>query len=71
MLHPVEVRYRLQHDLPLILNEEANWNNRVKQTADYYLKEYMAKNLYFLETNIWYQAEPEGESNHPQGKSVH
>lgn len=52
MHHPGEVRYRLQHDLPLILNEEANWNNRVKQTADYYLKEYMAKNLYFLETNI-------------------
>lgn len=70
MLHPGEVRYRLQYDLPLILNEEANWNNRVKQTADYYLKEYMAKNLYFLETNIWNQAEPEGESNHPQGKTV-
>ena len=70
MLHPGEVRYRLQHDLPLILNEEANWNNRVKQTADYYLKEYMAKNLYFLETNIWNQAEPEGESNPPQGKTV-
>lgn len=70
MLHPGEVRYRLQYDLPLILNEEANWNNRVKQTADYYPKEYMAKNLYFLETNIWNQAEPEGESNHPLGKSV-
>lgn len=54
MLHPGEVLYRLQHDLPLILN----WNNRVKQTADYYLKEYMAKNIYFLETNIWNQANP-------------
>lgn len=52
MLHPGEVLYRLQHDLPLILDEEANWNNRVKQTADYYLKEYMAKNLYFLETKV-------------------
>lgn len=67
LLHPGEVRYRLQHDLPLILNEDANWNHQVTQTVDYYLKEYMAKNLYILSTNLLNQAEPEGATSHPVG----
>ncbi|MDR3219713.1 MAG: transglutaminase domain-containing protein [Dysgonamonadaceae bacterium] len=48
LLNIEEVRYRLINNLPLVLNEDANWNHE-KQTAKYYLKTYMAKNLYWVE----------------------
>ncbi len=67
LLHPGEVRYRLQKDLPLSLNADANWNNRFIQKKEYYLDEYMAKNLYIMSANVLNQAEPEGETTHPQG----
>lgn len=70
MLHPGEVRYRMQHGLPVVLNDDANWNNEFPETQAEYLDYYMAKNLYILETNILNQAEPEGESSHEQGYSV-
>ncbi|WP_394671941.1 transglutaminase domain-containing protein [Muribaculum sp.] len=70
MLHPGEVRYRLQHDMPLILNEDANWNNIRTETKEDYLDYYMAKNLYIIEANTLNQAEPEGESSHKQGFHV-
>lgn len=70
LLHPGEVRYRLQNDMPLILNEDANWNNRVKYDKEEYLDEYMAKNLYLLEANTINQSEPEGKSNHQKGEFV-
>jgi hypothetical protein len=44
-----EVRYRLINNLPLVLNEDANWNHQTKQTKAYYLETYMAKNLYWIE----------------------
>lgn len=43
-----EVRERLRNDQPLVLNEDANWNNQSKQTKLYYLDYYMAKNLYYV-----------------------
>ncbi len=67
MLHPGEVRHRLQHDLPLALNPDANWNNLEPETKEEYLDEYMAKNLYIISSNMLNQAEPEGRSNHVQG----
>lgn len=67
LLHPGEVRLRLQNDLPLVLNPDANWNHEDIQTKDYYLDYYMAKNLYILSSNSLNQAEPEGKSNHQQG----
>lgn len=70
LLHPGEVRYRLQHDMPLVLNSDANWNNRFTQTKENYLDNYMAKNLYIIDANTFNQAEPEGKSAHPQGKFV-
>lgn len=63
LLHPGEVRYRLQHDLPLVLNEDANWNHRNLQTKEDYLENYMAKNLYIMSANMLNQAEPEGPAN--------
>ncbi len=69
MLHPGEVRYRLQHDLPLVLNEDANWNHQSRQTKENYLENYMAKNLYIIDTNLLQQSAPEGSrSPHPVGK---
>jgi hypothetical protein len=44
-----EVRERLIDGRPLVLNEDANWNNEEKQTAEHYLYNYMAKNLYWLQ----------------------
>lgn len=60
LLGPAEVRERLIADKPLILNEDANWNHQEKQTADHYLKYYMAKNLYLIGCNTINRPEPEG-----------
>ena len=70
LLHPGEVRYRMQHGLPVVMNKDANWNNRWTQEQEEYIDYYMAKNLYILETNTFNQAEPEGKSNHKQGVHV-
>lgn len=70
LLHPGEVRYRLQHDMPLILNADANWNNKVAETKEMYLDDYMAKNLYIMSANTMNQAEPEGKTEHSVGKIV-
>lgn len=48
MLSIAEVRERLRTDQPLVLNEDANWNNQNKQTKEHYLDYYMAKNLYYM-----------------------
>ena len=48
MLSIAEVRERLINDQPLVLCETANWNHESLQTKDYYLDEYMAKNLYYF-----------------------
>ena len=61
LLHPGEVRERLIKDLPLVLNDDANWNHKEKQTVENYLKTYMAKNLYFMSARIHSQYQPEGE----------
>lgn len=47
-----EVRERIINDKPLIINPDANWNNRNSQTKEYYLLTYMAKNLYILECPV-------------------
>ncbi len=44
-----EVRERLVTDKPLILNPDANWNNKSTATKEDYLYNYMAKNLYRIE----------------------
>lgn len=68
MLHPGEVRHRLREGLPLVLNDDANWNHTQPQTKEHYLDYYMAKNLYLMECNLIQQAEPEGKSSHHQGR---
>lgn len=70
MLHPGEVRERLQNNRPLVLNEDANWNHQSPQTKEEYLENYMAKNLYVISANMIQQSEPEGASSHPQGHVI-
>ena len=43
-----EVRERLIEDRPLILNDDANWNNRTKYTKEMYLDDWMSKFLYWF-----------------------
>ena len=53
MLSIAEVRERLREDKPLKLNDYANWNHKSKQTKEYYIDHYMAKNLYHLVCMEW------------------
>lgn len=62
-----EVRERLVKGLPLVLNADANWNRNVLQTKEVYLENYMAKNLYRLETPVINQYDSETWKN---GKSI-
>jgi hypothetical protein len=54
-----EVRERLIDSRPLVLNEDANWNNQTKQTKEDYLMNYMAKNLYWIQVPIENKFNPE------------
>lgn len=65
LLSIAEVRERLRTDKPLVLNEDANWNNQSKQTKEYYLDSYMAKNLYWLTATLHsgYNVETAGTTN--------
>jgi len=49
LLSIAEVRERYISDQPLILNEDANWNNQNKQTKENYLDGWMSKYLYWFE----------------------
>ena len=53
MLSIAEVRERLRQDKELQINDYANWNHKTKQTKEYYIDRYMAKNLYFLSCMEW------------------
>ncbi len=61
-----EVRERLRNNQPVVLNEDANWNNKNKQTKEYYLDYYMAKNLYYVTCPL--QSEYNAETNYPGKK---
>jgi len=52
LLSIAEVRERLINNKPLIVNPDANWNNKSTITKEYYLDYYMAKNLYRLESPL-------------------
>jgi hypothetical protein len=47
-----EVRYRLVNDKQVVVNPGANWNHKQIITKEYYLDNYMAKNLYMMECPI-------------------
>lgn len=47
-----EVRQRIIENKPLVVNKEANWNNKNPVVKEEYLFNYMAKNLYMLECPV-------------------
>ena len=61
MLSIAEVRDRLIKDQPLVLCETANWNHENKQTKEYYLDYYMAKNLYYFVCKKYSRFNPESD----------
>ena len=69
MLSIAEVRERLIKDMPLVLCETANWNQESQQTKDYYLDQYMAKNLYYFVCKKISRFNPESvyRDNPPEG----
>ena len=66
-----EVRKRLIEGSFLKINEEANWNNKKKETKEHYLDYYMTKNLYKLECNLYsgYNIETQKE-NKPSPRTI-
>ena len=65
-----EVRDRLIEGQPLFLNEDANWNYENKQTKEYYLENYMAKNLYWFDCVTKYCFNPESRYRYVENKHV-
>ena len=65
-----EVRERLIEGRPVFLNEDANWNNENKQTKEYYLDSYMAKNLYWFDCVTNYCFNPESRYRYVKNKHV-
>jgi hypothetical protein len=65
-----EVRERLIDSRPLVLNEDANWNHKSKQTKEYYLENYMAKNLYYIECVTESRFNPESRYRNTGSKYV-
>jgi len=52
LLNIEEVRERLIKGGALVLNDDANWNNKQKETQAEYLGYYMSKNLYWLKCSV-------------------
>ena len=65
-----EVRERLIDSRPLVLNDDANWNHKSKQTKEYYLENYMAKNLYYIECVTESRFNPESRYRNTGSKYV-
>jgi len=67
LLNIQEVRERLVNGQPLLLNPDANWNNKASQYKEDYLYQYMAKNLYRLECPLSSEYDSETWKN---GKTI-
>ncbi len=65
-----EVRDRLIDGRPLFLNEDATRNDENKQTKEYYLEGYMAKNLYLFNCATNYCFNPESRYRYVENKYV-
>ncbi len=67
MLGIEEVREQIISDQPLVINSDANWNNKSAIVLTDYIYRYMAKNLYMLECPV--NSEYDSETIAP-GKTI-
>lgn len=65
-----EVRERLINNQPLVLNDDANWNNETKQTKERYLENYKAKNLYWFNCIVDSKFNPESRYRKTESEYV-
>ncbi len=66
LLSPSEIRYNLINDIPMQLNEDADYNGD-RSMAKTYLSHYLAPYMYHMMANTFSQDETEGDSSHSQG----
>ncbi len=69
LLSPSEIRYNLINDIPMSVNEDADYNGN-KDAAKTYLNNFLAQYLYYMTSNTISQDSTEGPSNHVQGEWV-
>ena len=69
LLSPAEIRHNLIHDIPMHLNQDADYNGN-KESAKTYLSHYLAPYMHYMVANTYSQDETEGDTHHPQGRWV-
>ena len=67
ILSPSEIRQNLINDIPMVVNEDADYNGN-KDAAKTYLNNFLAQYLYYMMENTISQDSTEGPANHIQGK---
>ncbi len=70
MLHPGEVRERLIDGRELILNADANHNRETEVGKEWYLEDYMAKNLYIMSAHTHSTSQSEGPDAREAGTYI-
>lgn len=69
LLSPAEIRRNLINDIPMVLNEDADYNGN-KEAAKTYLNNFLAQYMYYMMANTISHDSTEGLSNHIQGKWI-
>lgn len=70
LLSIAEVREKLIKSEPIVLNEDTNWNNQIKQTKEEYLYNYLAKNLYWFSCPDFSRFNPESRYRNNKSKYI-
>lgn len=69
VLSPSDIRHNLINDIPMNVNDDADYNGN-KELAKTYLNKFLAQYLYYMMANTVSQDSTEGPANHPQGKWI-
>lgn len=69
LLSPAEIRRNLINDIPMVVNEDADYNGN-KEAAKTYLSNFLAQYMYYMMANTISQDSTEGLSNHIQGNWI-
>lgn len=69
ILSPAEIRHNLINDIPMVLNEDADYNGD-KEATKTYLSNFLPQYMYYMMANTISQDSTEGPSRHVQGKWI-